>query len=469
MFKSIYSRVGLSYLLLIFCMTLLFAVGMFFSLRQSPLLYRTTISRLAITKAVLLPRLRSLQSTGIEQLENVIRYENQNDQLRVAIITKDGQVVFDSTKQNAPLLPLISDPDVIADKAEKDEKQAEMYRDERRNVWFYTVGKISSNYYLLLLIRRPLLPLIAILQDDFLRPLLQAALVAFGLALLLSLLLTQWIAEPLFKMAQSATRMTRGEFEDIPLKGPKEVQQLASALNIMNKKSLQTLQSQRDFVANVSHELKTPITSMQGFAQALVDGTVRSREGVQKAGKVILDETDRLHRLVVDLLALTRFDSGTAELKNESVDLSSIIQNVLEKFSITSKTAKIRIIFQSSSQFPILGDADRLSQVFSNILDNAIKFSPKNSEIHIDLEKREKTGLIKITDEGPGIRDEDKLRIFERFYQVDKSRKGGDGRGVGLGLAISSQIIHAHNGRIWVESDGVEGSTFIVELPIIQL
>jgi signal transduction histidine kinase len=465
MFKSIYSRMGLSYLLLITCMRLLFAVGMFFSLRQSPLLYRTTISRLAITKAVLLPRLRSLQSDGIEQLKNVIRNENLNDQLRIAIITTDGQVVFDSAKKSAAPLPYISDPSLIAD---KEERQAEIYRDERRNVWFYTVGKISTNYYLLLLIQRPLLPLIAILQDDFLRPLLQTALVALGLALLLSLVMTRWIAGPLFKMAQSANKMASGDFEDIPLKGPKEVQQLSSALNIMNKKLLQTLQSQRDFVANVSHELKTPITSMQGFAQALVDGTVKSRAGVQKAGKVILDETDRLHRLVVDLLALTRFETGMADLKSENIELTAIIYNILEKYLIILKTANIRIIFQPKRQFNIMGDGDRISQVFSNILDNAIKFSPNNSEIQINLEKEENSVLIKISDEGPGIQKEDQLRVFERFYQVDKSRKGGEGRGVGLGLAISNQIIHAHSGKIWVESDGMKGSTFVVELPIIQ-
>lgn len=467
MFKSIYFRLGLSYFLLISCMIFLFAVGMFFSLRQSPLLYRTTISRLAVTKAVLLPRLRSLQSNEIEQLKNVIRNENQNDQVRVAIITSDGQVVFDSAKKSAPSLPIINNPDVIAEK--KDERQAEIYRDERRNVWFYTVGKISTNYFLLLLIQRPLLPLAAILQDEFLSPLLQSALVAFGLALMLSLIMTRWIADPLSKMAQSANKMASGDFEDIPLNGPKEVQQLSSALNTMNKKLLQTLQSQRDFVANVSHELKTPITSMQGFAQALVDGTVKSREAIQKAGKVILDETNRLHRLVVDLLALTRFDAGTADLKHQNIKLTAIIHNILEKYSITSKNANIRIIFQPKVELNILGDTDRLSQVFSNILDNAIKFSPNNSQIFIDFEKKENTGLIKIRDHGPGIREEDQLRIFERFYQVDKSRRGGEGRGVGLGLAISSQIIHAHNGKIWVESDGMKGSTFVVELPIIQL
>lgn len=465
MFKSIYSRLGLSYLLLIACMVFLFTVGIFFSLRQSPLLYRTTISRLAIAKAVLLPRLRSLQSSEIDQLKNVIRDENQNDQLRIAIITEDGQIVFDSAKKPAASLPLISEPREMAD---KEERQAEYYRDERRNVWFFTVGRISTNYYLLLLIQRPLLPLIEILQDEFLRPLLQTALVALGLALLLSFILTRWIADPLFKMAQSANKMASGVFEDISVNGPKEVQQLSSALNIMNKKLHQTLQSQKDFVANVSHELKTPITSMQGFAQALVDGTVKSRAGVQKAGKVILDETDRLHRLVVDLLALARFESGTAEIKHESIELTAIIYNILEKYSIALKKANIRIVFQPKVKFNIVGDGDRLSQVFSNILDNAIKFSPNHSEIQINLEEKENSVLMKISDEGPGIRKEDQLRVFERFYQIDKSRKGGEGRGVGLGLAISSQIIEAHNGKIWVESDGMKGSTFVVQLPINQ-
>jgi two-component system, OmpR family, sensor kinase len=462
MFKSLASRLSLSYMIIILILLCFFLAGLFFSLRQSPLLYRTTFSRLAIAKAVILPRLQSLAGDEIEQFRNLIKKENSNAQIRAVILSGQGEILFDSEQKSNVSLPLIIDPAVIADKPEN---QADLYRDNRGKVWFYITSAISSKYYLVLLLQRPAMPLAVIFQDEFLGPLLQAGLFALGLAIILSIAMTQWITKPLKKMVQSAKLMAEGGFQDIPLQGPVEVQQLATALNEMNGKVHQSMQSQRDFIANVSHELKTPITAMQGFAQAISDGTVKGREELKRAGKVILDETSRLHRLVLDLLVLTRLDAGTADLRNESVSINPIIANVIEKFILTARKTKTRIEFNPVGDANVIGDGDRLSQVISNLIDNAIKFSPAKGVIEVISRNADGHVQVRISDEGPGIREADQLRIFDRFYQVDPSRKGGESHGVGLGLAITKQIVQSHKGRIWVESNGFKGSTFIIELP----
>ena len=463
MFNSLSSRLGLTYVLLIMILLCGVGFGLVLSLRQSPLLYRTSYSRLAIAKAVLLPRLQSLQLDQIEQLKTTIKRESPNFQIRVAILNDQGNVIFDTDSKTSPYFPIINDPQKISDKPEN---QVDIYRDNLGKAWFFTVSRINGPYYLFLSLPRPILPLRTILQDEFLGPLIEAGLIALLTALMISLVMARWIAKPLKIMVKSARSVAEGDYQSIPLEGPDEVQQLASALNEMSRKVQQSSQSQREFVANVSHELKTPITSIQGFAQAILDGTVNTKGAIKKAGEVILNETSRLHRLVTDLLILARLEAGTADLKKESVTINSLLQNTIEKFTIIAEKLKVKLIDEFGANVSVLGDGDRLSQVFSNLIDNAIKFSPPNGNVEIRTYNEGKFILISIKDSGPGIKEYDKLKIFERFYQVDKSRKGGEGRGVGLGLAITKQIMSAHGGEIWVESDGKNGSTLIVKLPL---
>jgi signal transduction histidine kinase len=187
---------------------------------------------------------------------------------------------------------------------------------------------------------------------------------------------------------------------------------------------------------------------------------------IKKAGEVILNETNRLYRLVTDLLILARLEAGTADLKKEKVNINSILQNTIEKFTIIAERFHIRLANDFGPDVLVLGDGDRLSQVFSNLIDNAIKFSSPNGCVEILTRKVDASVVISIKNNGSGIKKEDALKIFERFYQVDKSRKGGEGRGVGLGLAITKQIVVAHGGEIWVDSDGKKSSTFMVKLPL---
>jgi two-component system sensor histidine kinase ResE len=222
-----------------------------------------------------------------------------------------------------------------------------------------------------------------------------------------------------------------------------------------------TQQSQRDFMANVSHDLKTPLTSIQGYSQAIIDGTARDPA---RAAEVIYDEAGRLNRMVIELTDLARMQAGQLTMRMTSIDVSQIASAVAHKLTVVAERKGVMLQVESPPMPAIDGDGDKLVQVFNNLIDNAIKFTPGGG--HIRVETRLNQGGVEaiVQDTGIGIGQAELPRIFERFYQVDKAR--GPKRGTGLGLAITYQIIQTHNGRIDVESREGQGTTFTVWLPL---
>jgi two-component system sensor histidine kinase ResE len=298
-------------------------------------------------------------------------------------------------------------------------------------------------------------------------------LIAGGIALvvsiLLSFLIARWIAAPLDRIAEASRAVAAGVYDqELTIAGPEEIQSLAEAFNEMVREVKTSHQSQRDFVANVSHELKTPLTSIQGFAGAIMDGTASEPEELNRAARVIHDESDRLQRLVKDLLDLARLDSGQLEFAFQRVDLSALLAAVVERLSVKAKQASVRVSLEKTDYPPLVGDGDRLAQVFTNLMDNAIKHSPQGGQVRIWGEASAGWVSVHIDDSGEGIPSSDLDRIFERFYMVDKARAGGTDRGTGLGLAISQEIIRLHNGTIRAQSKVGIGSRFSVQLPVIR-
>lgn len=256
---------------------------------------------------------------------------------------------------------------------------------------------------------------------------------------------------------------------NISERGPQEVKELTQAFNEMVHRVQTTQQSQREFVANVSHELKTPLTSIQGFAQALLDGTAETPESRQQAAQVIYDEAGRMHRLALDLLDLARFDAGIAEMEFAPLDLSALLRNAGEKFSLRAKEKDVALEINVPNLPSMMGDGDRLSQVFTNLVDNALKHTSARGTIRVKADDVGGSLNVSITDSGTGISPEFLPHIFERFYQADLSRSRGGKDGSGLGLAIAKEIVQAHGGKITAHSKVNEGTIFNLSLPVAQV
>jgi two-component system OmpR family sensor kinase len=305
---------------------------------------------------------------------------------------------------------------------------------------------------------------------DFAKPFLWAGIAALAVSILIAILLARSVYVPIRRLTNAAEEIARGNYEQqVPVTGPKEVKGLATSFNQMAKQVKRSQQMLRDFVADASHELRSPLTSIKGFAQAIVDGTAKDKEAQLKAATVIEDESKRMMRLVEELLEFSRLESGQIKMVKEPVDLKDILQQCHEIFLMRAKEKKIRLRTEIEPLPPVIGDIDRLEQVFNNLLDNALKHTPPGGKVDIVARQPHPNFVeIAVTDTGPGIPDEQLRHVFERFYRADPSagKAGiGAGAGTGLGLAIARQIVRAHGGDINIKSKLGKGTEFLVRLP----
>ena len=221
----------------------------------------------------------------------------------------------------------------------------------------------------------------------------------------------------------------------------------------------------KDFIANVSHELRTPISMLQGYSEAIVDDIAESQEEKKEMAKVIYDESLRMGRLVNELLDLARMEAGHIQLTLDEVNLHSFMNRIVHKFQGLARDNEILLSANLEHNIPnILFDPDRIEQVLTNLIDNAIRHTPQGGSVTL-LVKSDDFGIkVEVSDSGSGIPEEDLPFVFERFYKADKARTRGRA-GTGLGLAIAKNIIDAHRGHISVQSKIGQGTTFTFLLP----
>ena len=219
-----------------------------------------------------------------------------------------------------------------------------------------------------------------------------------------------------------------------------------------------------DFVANVSHELKTPITSIKGFVETLIEGALEDKENSREFLKIINNHTERLNNLINDLLDLSQIESRAVKLNLSDFDLRELIEEVLTGFISQIKKKGISVSLEISAGLRLKADKERIQQVLVNLIDNAVKFNKENGSIKIYVQDSGATIKVTVEDSGQGIPEKDKPRIFERFYRVDKARSRELG-GTGLGLSIVKHIIELHGGSAGVESTEGLGSKFFFVLP----
>lgn len=234
--------------------------------------------------------------------------------------------------------------------------------------------------------------------------------------------------------------------------------------DITRMKKLEVIR--RDFVANVSHELKTPITSIKGFLETLKEGAISDPQNAERFLDIAIKHTDRLIAIIEDLLSLSRVetDSEKGEISLDKVIVSEVFSAVERAFADKAKVSEASITYESDKSLIALGNVTLLEQAIGNLVDNAIKYSPLKSSVHVKATQRGDHILITVADKGSGIAKDHLSRIFERFYRVDKSRSRKEG-GTGLGLSIVKHIVGAHNGTINVTSSPGSGSVFTMIIP----
>ena len=223
----------------------------------------------------------------------------------------------------------------------------------------------------------------------------------------------------------------------------------------------------KDFIANVSHELRTPISLLQGYSEAIVDDIAESKEDKNELAKIISEESLRMGRLVNELLDLARMEAGQIQLNKEETNVELYIDRIIRKFNGLASDNQIELILSKSIKEPmVIFDLDRVEQVFTNLIDNAIRHTRVNGFVKVFVERNELELHVSVSDNGSGIPEVDLPFVFERFYKADKSRtRNKEKKGTGLGLSIAKNIIEAHHGTISVKSKLDQGTTFSFKIP----
>ncbi len=299
---------------------------------------------------------------------------------------------------------------------------------------------------------RPM-PLIRDIQNRLLTIILGAQIISWVVAFVVSFFLTRQILKPVKKMRTAAKSIASGNFnERIPVTSGDEIGQLAESFNSMTV-SLNELENMRSsFVSDVSHELRTPMTTISGFVEGVLDGTIPD-EDRSRYLSTVLSETKRLSKLVNDLLESTRLEQGKIKIEKKSIDMNRLVAESAFSYEqqLLEKKINVNLELEGEECFAY-ADKDSIKRVLINLLDNAIKFTPEGGDIFIETKTASKKVYVSIQNSGEGISKEDLRHIWERFYKTDKSRSE-DKKGVGLGLHIVKTIISQHGGEIFVESE----------------
>jgi signal transduction histidine kinase len=269
------------------------------------------------------------------------------------------------------------------------------------------------------------------------------------------------MTSPLREMAAAASEMAKGNYERrVRAVSRDEVGELARAFNQMAADLAETDRVRRDLVANVSHELRTPITALQAVLENLVDGVT---EPDQQTFATMLTQVERLGRLVKQLLDLSRLESGTVPLDRTAFRVEPLLEHAVRETQLHAPEIPVQVTVDAHD-LTADGDPERVHQVVANLLENAVRHTPRGGIVEVVAHRSERGVVIEVLDEGPGIPESEQSRVFERFYRADTARASSDG-GAGLGLAIAQWIVDLHGGDIHPEHREPHGCRMVVTLP----
>ncbi len=292
-----------------------------------------------------------------------------------------------------------------------------------------------------------------------------AGIAGIALAIVLGSFFTRQIVAPLGKITAAARRITAGDLaQKVEISACAEFVELGDSFNTMAATLSRDRQLRQNMVADIAHELRTPLSVLRGNTEAMIDGVLEANPENLESLK---QETLQLARLVEDLRTLSLAEAGHLHLSTGATDLADIVRHVVDGFQTEAATRRVSLAVELPDGLPLVeADADRTAQVLANLLSNGLRYTPEGGHVTVTAGPGSDGVFVTVTDSGAGIATEDLAHVFDRFYRVDRSRTRTTG-GSGLGLAIVEQLVRAQKGRVWAESTLGEGSTFTFELPLV--
>ena len=378
------------------------------------------------------------------------------------VVNRYGTIIMDSPNgQRAQIIIDGFDPTAVGNRSYTIGTYYGLFQEDVLSVSAPITGNYNTYGYVL--VHLPMSQ-ISQSQTNILDILYITSAIVFGLSLIILLVFTQTVYFPLRKIAAGANEYAAGNLNyRIDVKTHDEMGYLADTLNYMSDELNKMEEYQKNFIANVSHDFRSPLTSIKGYLEAILDGTIPP-EMYEKYLSRVISETDRLHKLTESMLTLNSLDAK-GYLSRTNFDINRVIKDTAASFEGTcdAKNIRFELIFSDNIQM-VYADMGKIQQVMYNLIDNAIKFSHNDSTIYIQASNRYEKIFVSVKDTGIGIPKDSIKKIWERFYKTDLSR-GKDKRGTGLGLSIVKEIIQAHGENIDVVSTQGVGTEFIFSLP----
>lgn len=308
---------------------------------------------------------------------------------------------------------------------------------------------------------QPLDASIKLLKSQF----IYISVIIFSISLIIGYFISRLISKPIVDISSQAKKLANGDFNvkfstDSKIE---EIRELASTLDLAKNELSKTDELRRDLLANVGHDLKTPLTMIKAYAEMIKDFENMSVQKRNENLNIIIEETDRLNVLVSDILDLSKLQSNTYELKIEEFDLDKLIRDVLKRYYILIDSEGYEFVYNNEESIMVMGDKKRIEQVIYNLINNAINYTGDDKKVYIELENAKKKVIVKIRDTGKGIKKEDIKYIWNKYYHNEKKHKR-NAYGTGLGLSIVKTILESHNYKYGVDSKINKGTTFYFEI-----
>ena len=390
--------------------------------------------------------------------------EGRSDPIFQYYSTGSGDVIWDSAVE----INSLTEEDIASLRAGEIVRRQGVYEGEEKYSMLTVCMPLYDNQriYGYLFLHTPLTGVSRTLSEIFRFVLLSAGISA-AVTIAIMFFYSRRVSRPIVQMSQATREIVKGDYSKrIEVKGKDEIAHLARNFNAMTDHVAQLEELRRGFVANVSHELRSPLTSIRGYIQGVLDGTFDKNQQGAYLG-IALDETMRLNRLINDLLDLAQIESGEMPIEYSEFNINEILSRALagRETEISEKKIRVQIDFECEQCY-VSADKDRIQQVIINLIDNAIKFNREKGRLTVKTWNHRGEVYVKVEDEGRGISPDQIMRIWDRFYQVDPARS--DKKGRGLGLSIVKKIVEEHGQEIWVNSEEGKGSAFIFSLKAID-